>query len=332
MRSLARELGVSVATVSFALRDDACIGAAMTARVKALAAERGYHADPVVAEGLSRARRRDFHRETVAWLLDRPPQEQFWVEKLFAGAVERGRVLGYQIEFFVVDFKDQPALRRVARVWRARGIRGVLMGPLNQALTDPSLPWDDFSWVTIGQSLISPALHRVGRDYDKDIDLALARLHAQGCRRPGFVDDAAVHHLMKRPLLRASLEYYHGRPDALPDPFHMVDTAKPAALAGWLARNRPDSLVMGIGFKERAEAIHGLIARLPQVALSPPYDAEHAEEGFIPGYAGMGQSAMGVLHRVLAAGEKGVPLHEQTVVVSSGWGVASDGARMTGGR
>jgi len=322
MRSLARELGVSVATVSFALRDDACIGTAMVARVKALAVERGYHADPVVAEGLSRARRRDFRRETVAWLLDRPPQEQPWVEKLFAGAIERGRILGYHIEFFTVDFKDQAALRRVARMWRARGIRGVLIGPLNQELADPPLPWDDFSWVTIGQSLISPALHRVGRDYDKDIDLALARLHAQGCGRPGFVDDAAVHHLMKRPLLRASLEYYHKRPDAFPGAFYTVDTARPEELASWLAHNRPDSLVMGIGFKGRAEAIHSLIAYLPEVTVSPPYDWEPAKEGFRPGYASMGQSAMGVLHRVLAAGEKGVPRYEQTVVVSSSWGVA----------
>ncbi len=323
MRSLARELGVSVATVSFALRDDTCIGATMTARVKALSAERGYHADPVVAEGLSRARRRDFHRETVAWLLDRPPQDQPWVEKLFAGATERARMLGYHIEFFAVDFKDQAALRRVARVWHARGIRGVLIGPLNQALAAPPLPWDDFSWVTIGQSLISPALHRVGRDYDKDIDLALERLHAQGCRRPGFMDDAAVHHLMKRPLLRASLEYYHEHGNEFSEAFYTVANDRPADLARWLERNRPDSLVMGLGFKGRAQAVHELIAHLPQVTVSPSYGWEHAKEGFLPGYASMGQSAMGVLHRVLAAGEKGVPCYEETVLVSSGWGVAS---------
>ena len=116
--------------------------------------------------------------------------------ELFEAAAGRARLFGYRIDFFAVDPQDHAALRRTARVWRARGIRGVLVGPLNQGLADPPLPWADFSWVTIGQSLISPPLHRVGRDYDKDIDLALARLHAAGCRRPGFVDDPAVHHLM----------------------------------------------------------------------------------------------------------------------------------------
>lgn len=320
IRTLAKDLGVSVATVSMALRDDVRIAAVTRARVKARAEECGYHADPVVAEGMSRARRRDFHRETIAWLLDRPPQEQPWVERLFSAAVERGRMLGYRVEFFAVDFKDQAGLRRLMRVWRARGIRGALVGPLNQSLIDPPLPWGDFSWVAIGQSLTSPALHRVGRDYDKDIDLALGRLHALGCRRPGFVDDAAVHHLMKRPLLRAALVYYHERKDAFPGAFYTVEPARWREFARWVEVNRPDSLVLGIGFKGREDAVHACIAHLPQVELSPPYDMSRVQEGFAPNYTGMGQSAIGLLHRTMSDGEKGIPPYEQTVVVSSGWG------------
>ena len=319
IRTLARELGVSVATVSMALRDDVRIATATRARVKAMAAGRGYHADPVVAEGLSRARRRDFYRETVAWLMDRPPEEQPWISRLFAGVEERGRMLGYQIEYFPVDFGNAAALRRLARVWKARGVRGVLVGPLRHALSDPPLPWGDFSWVTIGQSLRSPALHRVGRDYDKDIDFALSRLHAQGCSRPGFVDDVEVHHLMRLPLLRASLVYYHERADTFPGAFHTADLDRPAALARWLKLNRPDSLVLGIGYKGRVDAIHRLIAHLPQVELTPPLYPEDGSEGFAPNYASMGQSAIGLLHRALTDGEKGVPEHEQTMVVSSGW-------------
>ncbi|MDF3059519.1 MAG: transcriptional regulator [Rariglobus sp.] len=317
MRELARELDLSLATVSLALRDDPRIQASTTARVKALALARGYHADPVVAEGLSRARRRNFYRETLVWLLDRPPEEQPWITTLFAAAAERGRMLGYQVEYVRVDFSNAAGLRRLARTWRARGIRGALVGPLGQAVADPGLPWADFSWVAIGQSLISPALHRVGRDYDKDIDQALARLHARGCRRPGFVDDPTVNHLMRRPLLRASLEYYHEHGRMFSAPYHTVDLARPSVLARWLERNRPDSLVLGIGFNGRVDAIHRLIANLPQVELSPPL--VEGLEGFVPDYASMGHSAIGLLHRSLTEGEKGVPPHEQTVVVSSGW-------------
>jgi len=329
MRDLARALALSPATVSLALRGDPRIRPETAARVRGLAAELGYHADPVVAEGMSRARRRDFYRETVAWLLDRPPEEQPWVEKLFAAAVERGRMLGYQIEYFPVkDFGSATELRRVTKVWAARGIRAALVGPLKSEVADPALPWDEFSWVTIGQSLSSPALHRVGRDYDKDIDRALGLLHAKGCRRPGFVDVPAVHHLMKLPLLRASLVYYHERVHKFAGAYYTADLERPAEFARWLERNRPDSLVLGVGFGGWADAHARLCEHLPQIELSPPLNPGREQEYFIPDYASMGHSAVGLLHRLLADGAKGVPVHEQTVVVSSGWstGAVSAGA------
>lgn len=321
MRQLARELGVSAATVSLALRSDARITPETTARVKALAASRGYHADPVVAEGMSRARRHDFYRETVGWLLDRPQREQPWFEKLFAAAAERGRMLGYQIEDFAVKFSDAAALRRTARMCKARGIRGLLLGPLEHAVTDPSLPWKDFSWVAIGQSLISPALHRVGRDYDKDIDCALAHLRMLGCRRPAFVVDNTMHHLMGLPLLRAALVHYHKNEETMPEPFYTVDMAvRPAAFGRWVERNQPDGLVVGMSFVDRAEPFHRLIAHLPQVELSPLGSVRLADQPkFVRDYDSMGHSAIGLLHRLITNEEKGVPRNEQTVVVSSVW-------------
>ncbi len=319
MRQLARELGVSPATVSLALRSDARITAQTTAKVKTLALERGYHADPIVAEGMSRARRHDFYQETVGWLLDTPPKEQVWMNKLFAAAEERGRMLGYQIEYFIVNFSDAAALRRLARMCRARGIRGMLLGPLVHALNDPALPWDDFSWVTIGQSLISPALHRVGRDYDKDIAFALSQLKARGCQRPGFVDDDTMHHLMGLPLLRAALVYYHEHANGMPAPFYMAKLECPAAFGRWLKQNRPDSLVVGKSFETRTERFHRLVAHLPQVELSPEDHPEHGQARFVRSYAHMGHAAISLLHRALTDNEKGVPRNEQTVVVSSDW-------------
>lgn len=320
LRELAQELGISVATVSLALRDDARISAATKTRVKALATKRGYHADPVVAEGMSRARRKDFYRETVAWLLDRAPSGQEWLRTLFAAAEERGRMLGYQIEYFPVNFADAAELRRVTRIWKARGIRGVLTGPLLGPQTNPALPWAEFSWVTIGQSLLSPALHRVGRDYDKDIDTALNWLRAQGFRRTGFVMHSESRHLMRLPVLKASLLYYHQqakkRPAAPANPlYENVDFDRPAEFARWLKANRYDSLVLSIQIPTTATAFRKLCADLPTVVLSPSEN----DVGFLPNYVSMGYSAMGLLHRLISEGETGVPVHEQTVVVSSGW-------------
>ena len=127
---------------------------------------------------------------------------------------------------------------------------------------------------------------------------------------------------MRLPLLRASLVYYHTSGQAFTGAFYTVDMARPEALARWLNQNQPDSLVMGIGFEGRAEAIHRQIGHLPLVELSPPFHLGERSEGFIPGYASMGASAVGMLHRALTSGERGVPSNERTMIVSSGWGTA----------
>jgi DNA-binding LacI/PurR family transcriptional regulator len=305
--------------VSLALRDDPRITPETTSRVKAHAAKRGYFADPVVAEGMSRVRRRSFYRETVIWLLDQAKEEQWWLKKMFGAVTERGRVLGYEIEYCTVDFKNAAKLKRLARTWQARGIRGVLIGPLNHAVADPALPWHDFSWVAIGQSLTSPALHRAGRDYDKDIEFALSRLHAQGCKRPGFVDDTTMHHLMGLPLLRMALVYYHQRGLSFAEPLYTADLRKAAAFKRWLEANRPDSLVLGMSFEFRAPEFHRLVEHLPQVELTHSNHPQSTKRGFVRNYTGIGNAAIGLLHHLLADGEKGVPDYEQSLVVSSRW-------------
>ena len=305
--------------MSLALRDDPRITAETTRRVKALASSRGYYADPVVAEGMSRVRRRDFYQETVVWLLDLSEKKQTWFKKMFAAVTERGRLLGYEIEYCTVDFENAAQLSRLARVWRARGIRGVLIGPLTHAVADPKLPWGDFSWVTIGHSLRSPALHRAGRDYDKDIDFALSRLHAQGCTRPGFVDDTTMYHLMGLPMLRAALVYHHTRGIVFPEPYFRADLQKLAAFKKWLKTNKPDSLVLSMSFEFRSDEFHRLIAHLPQVELSHSNNPQSTRAGFVRNYTGIGHAAISLLHHLLTDGEKGVPDYEQSVVVSSRW-------------
>ncbi|MDF3059842.1 MAG: transcriptional regulator [Rariglobus sp.] len=305
LRELARELGLSNAAVSMALRDDPRISKQTTARVKALAMRRGYYVDPVVAEGMSRARRKDFYQETVVWVLSRPPQKQPWLKDLFAAAEERGRMLGYRIEYCTLDAASgKRGFKHLAKVWQAKGIHGVLVGPLDNALSDPPFPWEDFSWVTIGQSLLSPELHRVGRDYDKDIARGIKWLREQGCLRPGFVEHPMSHHLMGLPMLRASLVYYHQHSPKRTDAFHKVDFDRPAEFERWLKKNRFDSLVVSACLYDPTDVFLRLCMPMPHVVLSPS-ETEPCGVGYVPNYASMGNSAMGLLHR--------------TVFVSSGW-------------
>lgn len=318
IRELARRLGVSAATVSLALRGDARVNAATVERVKAGAAAAGYHADPVVAEGLSRARRREFFRETLVWVVDRRRAETPWLEPLFAAAEEQARQLGYRIEFVRLS-REPAALRRAARVWRARGVRGVALGPFAEAWTEPALRWGDFAWVSIGEAVTSPRLHRVGRDYAADVDRAVEELAAAGCRRIGFVGEALVAHLFARPLRRAALEWWAtagvAGAESGCEPYLEINGGTGVKeLRRWRRTLEPDALVVARGLGPRATELAPLLADLPRRCLS----AEGwGEPDFEPNYAAMGAAAVNVLHRHLTRKAWGVPTETETTLAAS---------------
>ena len=58
LRSLAAEAGVSVTTLSFALRDSRQVSAATRARLQRLALERGYRTNPLMTALFSQVRTR----------------------------------------------------------------------------------------------------------------------------------------------------------------------------------------------------------------------------------------------------------------------------------
>ncbi len=314
LRRLAGLLGLSVATVSLALRDSPRIRAETTRRVKALAGRMGYHSDPVVSEGLSRVRRGTFYRETLAWCLDEAPEDLFWLATLFQATRDYGRRLGYQIEFFELGKPDAVSLRRKAAIWKARGIRGVFLGPFSRAWTDLQFPWRDFVWVSLDQAVTEPTLHQAGRDYDRDITRSLALLAARGCSRPGFVVERPQIKIFRRPMLQAALFHYHGRSDRPPEPYVEIESLHPRAFAAWLKRNRPDGLLVSRAMP--AEFVR-IARRLPMVIQSEYTPRRNLEMSFGANYESWGQAAVNFMHRLLTTRQFGIPACEQCILVSS---------------
>src|SRR5690606_34133998 len=142
LRHIAARLGVSVATVSRALREDPRVRPETARRVLAAVAATGYQPDPVVSAGMAKIRRRDFYRETLAWCGDCPRGEQPWVAPRFRAVEDYGARLGYGVEYYHFERPTPRALARLASIWWARGICGVLLGPLRAGHAELPFPWD----------------------------------------------------------------------------------------------------------------------------------------------------------------------------------------------
>ncbi len=325
LKEIGDRLGVSVATVSRALHRDSKVRGSTAERVRAALAEAGYRLDPVVSAGMSRIRQRSFYRETLAWCGDSPRGELPWLADLFRSVEDYGARLGYGVEYFRIVRGTPRELGRLASVWRARGIRGVLLGPFRRGRAELPFPsWEGFSWVSIGHSPGGGVLHEVGRDYASDIDTALEWLAGRGCRRPGFVLDPGVGHLFRRPLLQAALLRRHGEGGrGGGEPFCELDPERPEAFARWLGARRPDGVILPRALREPLREMTAALDGLPRVLLSPPDRADaRGTPHFVARYEVIGQAAVNLLHRLLSNREFGPPAYRQTVALSSIW---SDG-------
>ncbi len=130
MRELARQAGVSHATVSRALRNDPRISEAVTRRLQRLARKLGYRRDPKLAAFMTHLRNKPqqgFHG-TLAWITDYNltlPQEQEIHGFYWGHAERRAAELGYRLECFSgVRSADAP---RLGRILRSRSIQGVAL-------------------------------------------------------------------------------------------------------------------------------------------------------------------------------------------------------------
>ena len=105
IRSLARRLRLSVATVSEALRDNPRVKPATRARVHAAAKKAGYWHNPLLSAALSAVRRarHQEYRGTLALVdTDEDNRAQYVVfhREIVAGAEMRARALGFTTELF----------------------------------------------------------------------------------------------------------------------------------------------------------------------------------------------------------------------------------------
>ena len=320
-RQIASKLGVSVATVSRVIHRDPRVRPETAERILAFLEEQNYHLDPVVSMGLSRIRTRSFYRETIAWCGDCPHEEMPWLKDLFASLESCGARLGYKIEYFHFQGTDSHHLEHLASIWKARGIRGVLLAPFTKFYHTLAFPWEHFAWITIGPALEYPTLHHVGRDYEADILVELDWLKSKGCRRPCFVQDPEVNYIYKRHMLQAALMHYNTARPRPSRPYYELDIRNPEHFADWVRVNRPDGIILPGVLAPQLQSFTQSIASLPTVLLSPLRNsvAERSQISFTAQYEVLGQVAVHMLHRLLGNREFGIPRYKQSALLSSGY-------------
>ncbi len=336
-RDIAAKAGVSVASVSLALRNDHRISVPVRERIREAAEEMGYRPNPLLAvyQASVRAQKPAKFQAVLGWINDWQ-EEDVWqrpyMKPLLEGARERAAELGYQVdEVWVPNIQEaDPAgnFKRWERILSARGVHGVIL-PYMYRQQHYILPWTNFSVVGLGKhrSLVEESRihipenfehHRVASDYAFNIRLAVNRLREAGCRRIGLAIskylDAETDHAYSANYSWLWLKW----PPKEQIPILFSDHSED--VKDWAMKHRPDAVICGHSRIRSALTEAGLKiptdTRLVHLNLAPD----------VPDWSGidrrmplLGSAAVDMVTAHLVRNERGVPPYAKEMMIEGVW-------------
>jgi DNA-binding LacI/PurR family transcriptional regulator len=329
LRDIADAAGVSVMTVSRALRGAPRVAVETRERVLKEAARLGYQPDPHLARlmHLVRGRKRVNLRAVIAVIREHVPQDGLLSPTYQFVPVEhiraRAHGYGYGVEEFFLGH-DGLTPRRLGRILRARGIEGVIVSPQSMQLPCARMDYSPFAAVTFGYAMSSPALHMCAGNMTLGIQMAADELSARGYSRIGV---AVTRWIVNRSQFGYSGGLFHWQQELAEQervplllfPKNDISGAFDV-FAKWMRRHRPDAV---ISFDTH---VPGWLRRM---GLEPPRDIGFVVHDWTPamtGYAGIYQqrdhlaaAAVDLVVAQLAQHERGIPPVPRQIMIPPKW-------------
>jgi LacI family transcriptional regulator len=326
LRAIAARAGVSVATVSLALRDHASLPPRTRQRIQRLAARMGYQIDPKVAKLMAYLRQRRRVRTTSALGLlnlhadGAPWRSNPFLRRLRDAASQRAEQFGYElVDCWLTAAGMTPA--RMRDILLTRGIEGlVLMGaPQWRAALDFDLSC--FACAALGYSLRLP-LHRACQHQYQEMFMTLRHLDRLGYRRPGLMltedaDQRTLHHWSA-----AFLSWQQSRRAADRVPFLCSARLDQPVFQRWFARHRPDVV---IAQSPSATTLCGWLADAgspaPRACGFADLDVDPGEgcSGIRQNYEQVAAAAVDLVVAQILRNEHGIPAHPKVVLIEGEW-------------
>ena len=324
-RALARKTGLSHITVSRALRGKGYVAEATRERVLRAAEELGYRPNPLVAAWMAH-RRSEKPASCGATLAFINPfsdltlwQQTRSFTKFLEGVRARASVLGYGLDEIHLAGSDVDS-ERLGSILEARGIEGLIIGPVSASVGHLRIQWQRFAAAAQGYSLARPTLSRACNNYAGTLSLALRQLRRLGYRKIGFVMSSIVnarcHKLWEATFLQyqARIEPKYRVPPCLAARWHRQ------AILDWFKKTRPEAIVtchteLQKWFAESGVDIPGDVA-----LVHTDLHEDNAEwAGVDQQLEVVGASAVDLVAGQLLNNERGIPQHAKTVLTEGRW-------------
>lgn len=324
LKDVGIEAGVSISTVSLALRNDSRLPQKTIDKVQHVAAELGYSPDPWLAS-LSSYRKSEIPGErntTIAvlanWSTKDGWRENATINKYFKGAKRMAEQLGYKIEEFWI--KENGGEGRTQSILFNRGIKGVLMLPLPPDVYEMDFDFSKFSVVQVGRTLHWPIVNTVTHNHYGGMQFTGYFLRNMGYRRIGLAIPAKENKLHRSTWLASFLAKQHDFPSNMVKiPVHKPEKLQKGPFLKWLKENRCDVVI------SNDPALYDYML---EAGINVPEEVgfsclcmEDAEDmsGIHMKSEIVGSHAISLLHMLMMSGQRGCPEDPMTQLIEGAW-------------
>lgn len=320
LRTIAKAAGVSVMTVSYALRKSEEVSPETRLRIRKVAESLGYRPDPLLTHLMEhlRSQRKLKSAANLAVLTSlRAP----FVQRLLSGVTSWAERMGYQID--VIDTREfaRRSSPTLTRMLVARGVSGVLLGPAAAPASYRGLvEWERFSVVAMTYSVVDPHVHRVVPHHFDNALKTFGLLEQRGYRRIGF---AMRREMELRTNHSYSAAYFRmvGQGAAERLPILMLDEADKKEICSWFSTTKPHAVVVTNAHHARDiiwPAIGpGLARETPFVTLD--YEDDIGISGIDQMFDRIGSHSVEALVAQIHRNERGLPEHPTITMVEGTW-------------
>ncbi len=320
LREIAAAAGVSVMTVSLALRGNPRISIPTRDRIKRCADALGYHPDPELSRLMNHLRTARTARGKIGVaLVDFYPipgfVENIYNARIRQGAARRAAELGFSLTaLHAADY--HLSLRHLLKVIRTRGLEGALLLPSVVPMElDTSINWNGISVVSTSKSILAPRFHCVVPNQFGNTMRVFAQLEAAGHRRIAAVFDENFDERTGHNFTAAV--NWRGRDRAtLIVPQAATPGERIELVAGWLARQQPQAVFA------QSDAVPAALPRLRRLAPKLRFHiaslGRHNSHGYPyldEGAELVGAAAIDVLGGMIFYHETGIPAHPRTTLI-----------------
>lgn len=326
-KDIAKRAQLSVAAVSMALKNHPSLPSETINRVRSIAKELNYAPDPALSALVAHRKglqpRKSF---SAIGLVSNWPRPKDWVHNQSAretlrGIEARAAELGYSVQQYCTR-SDESNAQRIGNVMSARGIRGLILAPLENNDDTFEIDCNSFSIVTIGTPTRYPYFHHVTQNQFANVQLCWDKLRQRGYRRVGLVVREELANRWRHQWEAAHIyeqSQYGSMQDRVPT-LYLRSEEPLLQLRKWLRRSKPEAVICRCEDFFEAAALEGI--RIPEdlgyISLNAADDLPHAS-GIDQHREEMGAIAMDSLNSMLIRNQLGEQSISTGTLVDGSW-------------